>query len=174
MRIDTARGRRLLSLSFAAALVVLAAGCEEGSTGPRVPARLEVVSGSEQNAVVGTEVPLALTVRLVDAAGRPVPNHPISFYALVGGGSLTPSATQTGADGTASARWRLGTTSGIVQQAAASVTGTPEILATFVASATPGAATQVELEALSLGFGSPGQVIDSFTAVVLMYQLAFA
>ncbi len=79
-------------------------------TGP--PALLAKVSGDEQIGVVGTLLEAPLVVQAADALGNPAPGAAISFGPASAGGSVHPTQTTTGPDGTASAQWILGSTLG--------------------------------------------------------------
>jgi len=73
---------------------------------------IELVAGDGQTAAVGTELPTALTVRVLDGAGRGVSGVSISWSVASGGGLVDPSSGATEAGGMASARWTLGSVPG--------------------------------------------------------------
>ena len=77
----------------------------------RTPARLEVVSGDGQSAVVGSPVPNPLVVEARDREGRPVEGAIILFEFVdpPNGAAIAPSATETSFDGRASVEVTLGT-----------------------------------------------------------------
>ena len=77
------------------------------------PTRFDVVSGSDQTAPVGAALPNALTVRVSDAHGNPVPMQSVEWSVVEGGGSLAPASATTNGAGTASATWTMGTTAGL-------------------------------------------------------------
>ncbi|HEY4321281.1 MAG TPA: Ig-like domain-containing protein [Gemmatimonadales bacterium] len=96
------------------ALAVLAAGCrsaaEGGSVGPSV---LYVVSGANQQGVVGTILPTQVAVQVRDAGGNPVPGLTVAFAISSGGGTLNGDSVTTDASGEATlSQWILGTTPG--------------------------------------------------------------
>ena len=70
--------------------------------------RLVRVSGNEQSAAVGTELPDPLVVRLVDDAGNGVPNRAVSWIVATGGGEVASTSSSTDGNGEATARWTLG------------------------------------------------------------------
>ncbi len=70
--------------------------------------RLVRVSGNQQSARTGTELPDRLVVRLVDDAGNGVPNRAVSWIVATGGGEVASTSSTTDADGEATARWTLG------------------------------------------------------------------
>ncbi|HEY9225275.1 MAG TPA: Ig-like domain-containing protein, partial [Gemmatimonadaceae bacterium] len=80
------------------------------SGGPISPNGLTVVvdSGfSDRTAVVATTVPARVHVTL---NGRPAPNVTVAWAVAAGGGSVSPSATITDANGAASVTWTIGDT----------------------------------------------------------------
>jgi hypothetical protein len=102
---------------------------------------VEVVAGAGQRAPVTTELPEPVVVRLVDAEGRPVAGHPVSFVVVAGEGSVVAETDRTDGDGEARARWTLGTVAGdqsIEAQAINQETGEPMVVALVTASADPG------------------------------------
>ncbi|MDQ8153649.1 MAG: hypothetical protein P3B98_03215, partial [Gemmatimonadota bacterium] len=73
-------GRKLLTTGTVATLAVLAimGGCGEATTGPTsvkpqdFASSLKLLSGNQQNGIVGAALPELLTVKVVDAGGQPV------------------------------------------------------------------------------------------------------
>ncbi|MDQ4080276.1 MAG: Ig-like domain-containing protein, partial [Gemmatimonadota bacterium] len=103
---------------------------------------LMIVSGNGQTGAVATVLPTPLTVRLLDGSGGPVQGATVLFSTTATNGTVTPTSATTNANGEASTSWRLGTLAG-TQTATASVSGrTP---ASFTATATPGAASQLSI-----------------------------
>lgn len=101
-----------------------------------------VAGGTAQTAVVGTNVPIAPSVKVTDATGNPVAGAVVTFSATVGGGLVNPGQVTTGADGVATvASWRLGTVVGANTLVA--TIGT--LTATFTATASGGAAATLTL-----------------------------
>jgi len=99
-------------------------------------AHLAVVSGDNQTGQVGSQLPAELVVRLIDGDGNGVPNTAVAWVVATGGGSVTPTNSNTDSDGRASARWTLGGTLG-ANRLDAVVSGVG--IATFDATATAGA-----------------------------------
>jgi hypothetical protein len=86
-------------------------------------AGLRAVRGSGQSGAVGAALPKALTVRVVDAAGLPVPGVSVTFTVTGGGGSLGGSGTKVvtaNADGLAEVTLTLGAAAGVNTVSAAS------------------------------------------------------
>ncbi|NNF37411.1 MAG: hypothetical protein HKN71_01995, partial [Gemmatimonadetes bacterium] len=106
------------------------------------PAEIDAVAGANQAGVVGTQLPVPLTVRVVDAFDNPLPSQ-VSFTVISGGGSIAPSAVTTGFDGLASAVWTLGATEGQQVARATSDDLQWDFMATGVSSAGPPAMIDV-------------------------------
>jgi hypothetical protein len=99
------------------------------------PASLRAVSGSGQQATVGTRLPDPLVVRLTDGAGRPVRGVTVDFrfQSDIPGAQFEPATrVMTNDTGYASVQVRLGTAPGD-QTIEAAVGATPSagLLATF-------------------------------------------
>lgn len=108
------------------------------------PASVVIVRGNNQTAEVLSEVPLRLRVRVLDAAGRPVPSVSVAFAAGTGSGTF-PSPLglppiRTNAAGEAeSYPWTLGRFAGLQYALVSIPLGPPNIqFPLFQATATPG------------------------------------
>ncbi len=111
--------------------------CSDGTIDPPGgAARIELVSGNEQDATVGTTLPDPLLVRVTDENGDPVAGVAVAWEAQ-GGGSVSASSVASGSDGLASVRRTLGSTVG-EQTATAAVTGLDGSPVTFTATAVDG------------------------------------
>lgn len=158
--------RRTL-VSVACALIASACGGgSEASTGAGAgpAARFDLVTGDAQSAVVGTDLPNALVVRVTDAQNRPVPGQVVNFVVTAGGGHPFAGAANTNGDGLAQERWTLGTTAGAQTLEVRSVdaaTGQPRTWATFHATATPGAARAIVISAGDNQSGTAGLALTS-------------
>ena len=75
-----------------------------------VPARLTLVSGDNQRARAGSELPKAVTIRVTDRTSNPVAGATIALS--VSAGSVADTALQTDSLGIASTRWTMGRTAG--------------------------------------------------------------
>jgi hypothetical protein len=135
-------------------LCLIAASCQDGPTvsktdpvGP--PAAVLIVSGNEQPALVGQELPAPLVVKVVDANNRPVQGHAVNFKVVSGGGSVFAGTAITNAAGEARERWTLGTTTAAPQRvevrAVNSATGEAIVYAVFTATASPAAPAVLRL-----------------------------
>jgi hypothetical protein len=85
------------------------------------PAEVEVLAGDDQTGVVDTPLPEPLQLRVVDAAGAPIPGISVTFSVLQGGGTIFPSLAISGPDGDVNAQWTLGPDPGEPQRAGVSV-----------------------------------------------------
>ena len=123
----------LASLSLAAC-----GGGGDGRGGPSPPASVTIVAGNGQTGEVGTLLPVALTVRVTDSAGRPHASVAVGWAVTAGSGAVNPPSGVTDSAGNAITRWTLGTTAGS-QQVTATVAGLAPVA--FSATAVAGNAT---------------------------------
>jgi hypothetical protein len=101
------------------------------------------VSGDDQSAPVGSDLPAPLVVKVTDAFGNPIPGVSIS-WTVTGGGSVSPETTVTGVDGQASVTRTLGPIAApqtTVATTASELAGSP---LTFHHTATAGSANRIE------------------------------
>jgi hypothetical protein len=138
-----------MALSGVVAVMLAACGGGGGDGGdhPSGPSVIQVVSGDAQTAVVGTELPVTLTVRVTDSSAGPSVGTTVTWSTASGSGAVTPARGTTDDNGTAGARWTLGTTAGI-QRVSATVAGLPA--AQFTATATAGAVSAVVVTSPSM------------------------
>ncbi len=102
---------------------------------PGPPALQQAVSGDGQQALPGTAVPFAPTVRVEDAFGNAIGGQQVVFSVTQGGGSVTGANGATDSSGEFSlGSWTLGPSTG-VNQLTATVAGLPDV--TFSATAVP-------------------------------------
>jgi len=74
----------------------------------QAPAKLEMVSGDEQEAVRGTALAEPVVVRIEDQGGTVIEGVPVTFLPDEGHGSVSETMVETDADGMASTEWTLG------------------------------------------------------------------
>jgi hypothetical protein len=106
---------RLECLGFLLTAVTTAcAGGDLSLPGDATPARLAVVSGNEQQATVGAELPAPLVVKVTDAAENPLADVPLIFVFQedVPDGRIDPATVETDSAGRAAVRVQLGTVTG--------------------------------------------------------------
>jgi len=108
----------------------------------QVAAGLLKYNGDGQTGSVGTALPTALTAKLVDSYGSPMPGVTVTWTTATGTLS-TPGGTSTDGNGLASATWTLGTTSGL-QQATAAAAGVTSAVFAATANAGPPASVVVQ------------------------------
>jgi len=106
-----------------------------GGDGSTTPATITIVSGNGQTGEVGTQLPAALTVRVIDSTGRAVGGVIVDWAVTAGGGTVNPTSSSTDGAGNASTRWTLGTAAGS-NRATATVAGLAPV--TFDATALSG------------------------------------
>jgi hypothetical protein len=73
-----------------------------------MPAKMEIHDGDDQVAEPGAPVPIGPAVLVTDFDGFPVEGATVRFDVLLGGGTVSPVAVTTGADGQARVTWVLG------------------------------------------------------------------
>src|SRR5215204_3894156 len=83
-------------------------GCEDDPVDPLATARVEVVSGGQQNATTGTALTQPVTVRVLSQDGTPLPRVVVSWIVLEGGGTVAPDSVLTNEAGMAATQWTLG------------------------------------------------------------------
>ena len=111
------------------------------------PDHVELVTGDNQTAAVGTVLPTNPAVLVVDANTNGVANVAVSFNVVSGGGSVGSATVLTDSNGLASTSFTLGSTPGVsnnVLVASAATVGTPSNI-TFYASADIGAAARLTI-----------------------------
>jgi hypothetical protein len=85
-----------------------------GGSGDDTPAAITIVTGNDQEAEAGTEVPIDPVARVTNAAGEPLEGANVSFAIVAGGGSVAELRTVTNRDGEATAgSWTLGPEPGV-------------------------------------------------------------
>jgi Big-like domain-containing protein len=129
-----------------------------------VGALLELVSGNNQVAAVGSALADSLVVRVTDALGNPVAGVEV-LWAVAGGGSISPASVSSGADGTAAAERVLGNTSGS-QTAQASAVGLGSV--TFTQTAEPANPTSLVLVSGNTQTGAVGATLADSLVVRLI------
>jgi alpha-tubulin suppressor-like RCC1 family protein len=99
---------------------------------PGPPAVLSKVSGDNQSAAPGSTLPNALVVEVQDAFGNVLNGVNVSWTAS--SGTVTPSSSTTGVNGTTQTQWQLGASTG-AQTVTVSIPGTTVPVVTFNATA---------------------------------------
>lgn len=96
------------------------------------PAAADRVAGQGQTGFVGEPLADELKVMVLDGAGSPIGDLPVTFSVVEGGGVVAPPVSRTGADGIASSTWILGPVAGEPQRVVAAA---GEVSIEFSASA---------------------------------------
>lgn len=119
-----------------------------------------------QSTVVNTAVPLAPSVRVIDAFDNVVPNVPVTFRVISGDGAILGDTIRVSdASGVASVDgWRIGTRTSVAQIVAAQVAGINNPVQ-FRAAAMPEAAVMIEPASPLLQNGVPLLGVSSRPAV---------
>ncbi|HET8649954.1 MAG TPA: plastocyanin/azurin family copper-binding protein [Gemmatimonadales bacterium] len=116
-------------------------------------------SGDNQTATVGTA--LKDPVRIVATRGGTAdPGNDVSWTVVSGGGTVTPDAPTTGADGSASAHWTLGNTAG-TQTLRAAIAGATPASVQFSATAQAGPAASITIISGNGQQGTVSQALGS-------------
>jgi hypothetical protein len=71
-----------------------------------------IISGNNQEAPAGSQLPQPLVVRVLDEQGNPIVGRPVSWVVGDGGGTPNPPTSNTNGEGLASTSWTLGSTPG--------------------------------------------------------------
>ncbi len=142
--------RRLCALVV---LVGIAACGSDSPTPPASPASVGSATGSGQTATVGQLLGAALSVVVRDDGGQPFAGATVQWAVAAGGGTVSPTSSQTDADGVATTQWTLGGTAG-QQSVTATVSGLSPV--SFTATAEAGPPTQVVLTPAGPGITALG------------------
>jgi adhesin/invasin len=163
--------------------------CSEPPAGIKVgpAARLDIVSGDAQSAVVGTELSQPLVARVEDANGNPVVGQVVNFHVTKGNGSVFAGSASTNANGIVQERWTLGTSTAdrqvIEARAVDSNTGAPLVFGVFTAIALAGPGASVAANAGNDQFAQIGtavivppsvKVLDSYGNPVPNFAVTFS
>lgn len=107
-------------------------------------AAMTLAGGSGQSAAINSALPDPIQVRVTDQFGNGVAGATVDWAVTSGGGSVTPTESVTGANGTATAAWTLGPSLGAqgAQASGTGLTGSP-VSFSATASATPNPGTGV-------------------------------
>ncbi len=136
-----------------AALTITTAACSSDGYGPApTPVPTSVTqSGNDQTAMIGTLLPTAIGVTVLDQRGSPMAGVAVDFAVSADGGVLTSAADSTNAQGRATATWVIGNTLGSTDNAVTvTVAGYAGATPVFRASGTPiVSAYNIELRPLS-------------------------
>src|SRR5881394_3018923 len=100
---------RLSSVARIAGLLALASCVAPVDTEQSAgPLSLSVISGNNQTAAPGTELPAPIVARVEDSRGRAMQGQIVNFVVVSGSGSVFAGASISGRDGIVQERWTLG------------------------------------------------------------------
>lgn len=138
--------RSLAALSLLVVLLPTACGRDATAPADGLLSPL-VVSGNGQQGVVGTTLPQLLVIQALDSRGRPMKNLWVEFRVTSGGGTTTPVTVRTNQSGLAQTSWTLGTSTSQPQALDARAVASGAPLGSFTATALPGPAAQLAMQA---------------------------
>lgn len=128
-------------------------------------ARIQSISGDLQSAVIGNQLPMPITVGLVDANNQPVANQAVVFRIKQNNGALSASAgaisdqeslvIQTDASGIAQAYWTLGSRAGAGNQMLEATATGFNGKVTFCATGLTSSAFKVNVDSGNMQSGVP-------------------
>lgn len=101
------------------AIALLAAACsDQPPTRPDDsllphPARVEILSGQDQVALVGTPVPTELVLKVLDDHDQPLAGQPVAYQIVSGQGMVSTDTVITDQEGVARGSWVLGPEPGV-------------------------------------------------------------
>lgn len=133
-------------------ILAVVLSCGDATTAPpkiNYPASLIIVSGQDQSALAGTELPGAIQVKVVDSTGKAIRGQLVNFKVVSGGGSVFAGSAITTDSGLAKERWTLGRSAADSQRVEAravdQTTGAGLVFGVFRATATVGAVAKLVL-----------------------------
>jgi alpha-tubulin suppressor-like RCC1 family protein/protocatechuate 3,4-dioxygenase beta subunit len=169
-RLSSTFARTAARLAAGIVAVLSLASCDTTEPRPRVAARVDIVSGDDQEGRAGAELANALAVKVTDDRGRPVRGQTVNFRVVSGGGSISAGTAQTDDQGQIQARWTLGTSTAAadsqrVEARAVDASGATLASVTFSAIARPDAASGLTAVGSNSRSGTAGSVILDSLAV---------
>lgn len=161
-------GRGLPAIVSGLAFVL---GCERAAvTPPSAELTIEAVAGgTPQSAAVGTIVPVAPSVRVLDPRRRPLVGARVVFRPLRNRGVVTGGEVETDANGIATVGgWTMGTVSGPHELSVFSSASTSAAEFIFMANALPGSPAALAITPATISL-APGATRTLAAAVVDQY-----
>lgn len=123
------------------------------------PRSIVAVAGDKQSGDVGSNLPLDLTVEVIDQDGEPMPGVAVTLIPAPDSGSLSSESGVTDQSGRLSVTWTLGSHIG-AQHVVASVTSLTGVMTTFTANALEVAGSECDRPS--------GTDFDTSTALMLL------
>jgi hypothetical protein len=131
---------KIHALLSAGVLIGLVACRDADPTGilePTSEIQFAIVSGNDQQAPAGSELPAPIVVKVTNTSGTAVAGQLVNFVVTQGGGSVFAGRAITNSSGIAQEWWTLGATPGantLEVRAVDSSTGQPRVFGTFRAT----------------------------------------
>ncbi len=125
-------------------------------------AQINIDAGNTQRGTVGTALGTLVSAKVTDLSGNPVPNAPVTWTVVSGGGQIIATRQTTDSTGRSFATWTLGTTGGAQTVSAALASG---VSVGFKATAAAGAPVQLIQVAGSGQTGTVGLALDTLLSV---------
>jgi hypothetical protein len=127
---------------------------------------LTASGGNNQSAYVGTQLPTAISVQLLNSyTGQPVPNVTITFSATPSGGTFSSPTAVTNSSGIATTNYTLPTVPGSITITASGPSNSPTTTASFVETANAGPPASI---ALVSGGNQKGTVATTLPAPIVV------
>jgi hypothetical protein len=143
------------------ATITAVSGSASGTSTAQVaqaPATLQKSGGDTQTGPVAAALGQPLRARALDRLGAPAVGVTLSFAVVEGAGTLSSTSAVTGADGTATVTWTLGTSMGAAHRVRASAAGVPQTVE-FTATANAGPPSAAVIVAGNDQTATPGTAV---------------
>jgi len=145
--------RYLTLVPLLAVVIVMASSCGGGSSRapasptPKTLSSINISSGNNQTAAVGTELPNPLIATILDNQGKPLAGQTVNFKVTTGSGTVFAGAATSDSTGTIRERWTLGTVAGdqTLEVRAIDSNGAALVYATFHATAVAGTPMNIKV-----------------------------
>lgn len=123
---------------MAVATILMVGACGDNTSSTEVESTVQSISPvaatDSQVTTVGTTLPTALAVTVVDQNNQPIASASVTWAILSGGGSLGATSSVTDASGVATTTWTLGTVSGEQRVTATLINGKADTLVAFASA----------------------------------------
>lgn len=167
------RPHRVLAM-LSLAVMACGGGDETGPEPIGPPVTLAASAGNAQTATAGQTLLAPIAAKVSDAAGRGVPNIPVSFAVVAGDGEVLTTSGRTNGAGVITATWRVGVVAGSQQRVIATLldtlTGALLDTALFTATVTAGAPATIGIVSGSFQIGGVGQSLPEPLRVLILDQ----
>jgi plastocyanin len=158
MRLERAGGRLALGMTL---LGLACGGSSGGSTGPCTPGaatQLVKSGGDAQPWYFNNPLPIAFSVKALDAKNCPVPGVVVNWTVASGGGAVSPAQSTTSSSGVASANDSVGSSTPQTVNATPALTSLPTLTFSATAAAPP---TTGAVSLQNISFNPSNAVVQS-------------